>query len=157
MGEIRLMATVEKRLMDRHADLLVHQKGAKEFTPEQRSVLEAMDRWIEAVTGGDPEKVASLYAPDAVFWGTVSPFLRTTPEGVADYFRHFLRLPHLNAIYFKPMVRVYGDIALNTGYYTFFYEEEGTFKQIPARYTFVYRKDESGEWKIIEHHSSAVP
>ena len=74
--------------MNNHSDLLVDQKVVpREFSPGQRSVLEAMDRWIEAVAGGDPEEVAALYAPDAVFWGTVSPFLRTTPEGVLDYFR----------------------------------------------------------------------
>ncbi len=141
------------------ADLLRHQKEApRTFTPEQRSVLAALDRWIEAIAHGSPEEVAALYAPDAVFWGTVSPFLRTTPEGVKDYFEHFLRLKKLNAFYYKPMVRVYGDLAINTGYYTFFYEdEEGHMRSLPARYTFVYRRDEAGEWKIVEHHSSAMP
>ena len=144
--------------MEQRTDLLVHQKGAVvEFTPEQRSVLKAMDRWVEAVSRGTPEEVAALYAPDAVFWGTVSPFLRTTPNGVRDYFEHFMRLNHLNAIYYKPMVRVYGEVAINTGYYTFFYEEDGKLKSIPARYTFVYRRGSQGEWEIIEHHSSAMP
>ena len=144
--------------MGNHTDLLVDQKSAvREFSEEQRSVLKAMDRWVAAVSGGDPAAVAALYAPDAVFWGTVSPFLRTTPEGVRDYFEHFMRLSHLNAIYYKPMVRVYGDIAINTGYYTFFYEEDGVLRSIPARYTFVYRRDAQGEWQIVEHHSSAMP
>jgi ketosteroid isomerase-like protein len=94
---------------------------------------------------------------DRFFWGTVSPFLRTTSQGIKDYFKSFMGLEHLKAIYYKPMVRVYGDIAVNSGYYTFFHEKDGKTMSIAARYTFVYRKDSDGEWYIIDHHSSAAP
>jgi uncharacterized protein (TIGR02246 family) len=137
--------------MERTHDILVDQ------TEEQQAVLKTMDKWIEAVTTTDPETVAKLYAKDAVFWGTVSPFLRTTPQGIKDYFKNFMGLEHLKAIYYKPMVRVYGDIAVNSGYYTFFHEKDGKTMSIAARYTFVYRKDSDGEWYIIDHHSSAAP
>jgi uncharacterized protein (TIGR02246 family) len=144
--------------MKKSDDLLIDQKSImQQFTEEQQSVLEAMNKWVEAVTTTDPNTVAKLYAKEAVFWGTVSPFLRTTPKGVKDYFEHFMRLEHLNAIYYEPMVRVYGDIAVNSGYYTFFHEKDGKMVNIPARYTFVYRKNQNGEWMIIDHHSSAVP
>ncbi len=139
-------------------DIFKDQKGAlQQFNDEQKSVLEAMDQWIEAVTTRDPETVAGLYAPDAVFWGTVSPFIRTNPEGVRDYFEHFMTMKDLNAIYYKPMVRVYGDIAINSGYYTFFHTRDGRMESIAARYTFVYRREDDGRWLIIDHHSSAVP
>ena len=144
--------------MEKTDDILIDQKGvSRQFTEEQQSVLKAMDKWIEAITTTDPETVAKLYAKDAVFWGTISPFLRTTPEGRKNYFERFTVLENLNAIYYKPMVRVYGDIAINSGYYTFFYELDGKMMSLPARYTFVYRKDGDGEWYIIDHHSSAVP
>lgn len=144
--------------MKKADDLLIGQKGTtQQFTEEQQSVLEAMDKWVEAVTTTNPGTVANLYAKEAVFWGTVSPFLRTTPKGVKDYFEHFMRLEHLNAIYYNPMVRVYGDIAINSGYYTFFHEIDGKMMNISARYTFVYRKNQNGKWMIIDHHSSAVP
>ncbi len=140
------------------SDLLVDQKGTqREYDDDQRSVLATMDKWIEAVTTADPATVAGLYADEAVFWGTVSPFMRTTPEGTLDYFEHFMKLEHLNAVYHNPKVRVFGEVAVNSGYYTFFHEADGKMKSIPARYTFVYRRDAGGEWKIIDHHSSAVP
>ncbi len=139
-------------------EIFADQQGAlQQFDDQQKSVLAAMDQWIEAVTTTDPETVAGLYAEDAVFWGTVSPFIRTNPAGVKDYFEHFMTMENLNAIYYKPMVRVYGDMAINSGYYTFFHTKDGKMQSIPARYTFVYRKDSGGQWKIVEHHSSAVP
>ena len=144
--------------MNNDHDLLVDQKVAsQQFSEEQQTVIEAMDRWIEAVTTADPDSVAKLYAKDAVFWGTVSPFMRTTFEGIKNYFVHFMRLKNLNAFYYKPMVRVYGDIAIISGYYTFYYEQNDTMMSIPARYTFAYRKNQDGEWRIVDHHSSAVP
>ena len=39
------------------------------------------------------------------------------------------------------MIRVYGDTAVNTGYYTFSYTKDGETKSIPARYSFTYVKD----------------
>jgi len=45
--------------------------------------------WKDTVTLGTPDapaKTAALYAPDAVFWGTVSEQVRNTPEQVRDYF-----------------------------------------------------------------------
>ena len=144
--------------MKAQGDLLIDQKGAfPHLSEEHKSVLAALDQWIEAITAADPEKVARLYAEEAVFWGTISPFLRTTPVGVRDYFEHFLQHENLNAFYYKPQVRVYGDTAINSGYYTFFLERDGRMASIPARYTFVYRRDGGGAWKIVEHHSSAVP
>ena len=55
--------------------------ASQQFSEEQQTVIEAIDRWIEAVTTADPDSVAKLYAQDAVFGGTVSPFMRTTSEG----------------------------------------------------------------------------
>jgi hypothetical protein len=46
--------------------------------------------------------------------------------------------------------------AINTGLYTFTLTENGVQQQVPARYTFVYRRT-NGEWLIVNHHSSVVP
>jgi uncharacterized protein (TIGR02246 family) len=126
------------------------------MTAEQKSVLAAFEQWLANVSQGNPEVVADMYADDAVFFGTISPYVRTTPAQVKHYFDHFLQLPSLHAFYAEPQIRIYGDVALNTGYYTFFHERDGKMQSVPARYTFAYKKV-NGEWKIIEHHSSAMP
>ncbi len=123
---------------------------------EKASVLAAFDKWIEAVTTTYPETVTSFYAKDAVLWGTVSPIMRTTPEKIKDYFEHFMAMKNLQAIYSHPEIRVYGDIAINSGYYTFFHERDGKMLSIPARYSFVYKR-EGDNWMIVDHHSSVVP
>jgi len=43
-----------------------------------------------------------------------------------------------------------------SGLYTFSFEEDGKMVSIPARFSFVYEK-ENGKWLIVEHHSSKVP
>jgi hypothetical protein len=51
---------------------------------------------------------------------------------------------------------VYGDAAVNTGYYTFSYSKDGEVKTLPARYSFTYIKSVE-RWLIVDHHSSAMP
>ena len=56
---------------------------------DQLSVLKATENWRDTVTSNTddaPKKTAALYAPDALFWGTVSEQVRTTPQHVREYF-----------------------------------------------------------------------
>jgi uncharacterized protein (TIGR02246 family) len=106
----------------------------------------------------DPEKVLPLYASDAVLWGTLSPKLLSDPAALRDYFvTAFNVLPSLKVIFGDQLIRVYGNTAINTGYYTFSYmQQNGESKTFPARYSFTFVK--SGDrWLIADHHSSAMP
>lgn len=52
------------------------------------------------------------------------------------------------------------DMATNDGYFTFRADDPSTpqgEKLIPARFTFVYRKNGQGQWEIVTHHNSVVP
>lgn len=125
----------------------------------QLEVLAAMDRWIGAVTSGlsdAADRTLALYAPEAVLWATFSPHIRTTPAQIRDYFAHFTTLSNLTASVTDPHVRVYGDVAVNSGGYTFTYEKEGKTHTVSARYSFTYVKKPEG-WMIVDHHSSLVP
>jgi len=125
----------------------------------QREILAAMDQWIDAVTRGlsdAPDRAVALYAPEAVLWATFSPHIRATPEQIRDYFVHFTALPNLKATVTDPHIRIYGDVAINSGGYTFTYEKEGQTHTVPARYSFTHIKKPEG-WMIVDHHSSLVP
>ena len=65
-------------------------------------------------------------------------------------------LPNLTVTFEDPYIRVYGDTAVNTGYYTFSYEKDGATQSLPARYSFTLVKRD-GDWQIVDHHSSAMP
>jgi uncharacterized protein (TIGR02246 family) len=120
-------------------------------------IAAATQAWADAMTRHDIEGVLALYDPQAVLWGTRSPTLRDKPATVGQYF-DILRTvpPSYKAVLGEQRIRIYDDIAINTGTYTFSEERDG--KQIlrPARFSFVYRNS-GGRWLIVDHHSSAVP
>jgi hypothetical protein len=68
----------------------------------------------------------------------------------------FQALPKLTVKFGEQFIRVYGDTAVNTGYYTLFYSKDGETKSMPARYSFTFVK-EGNDCKIVDHHSSAMP
>jgi len=74
-----------------------------------------------------------------------------------DYFvTAFKTLPRLKVTFGEQLIRVYGNTAVNTGYYTFSYVRDGQTSTLPARYSFTFVK-EAERWMIVDHHSSAMP
>ncbi|WP_083389667.1 SgcJ/EcaC family oxidoreductase [Trichormus sp. NMC-1] len=102
-----------------------------------------------------PKKVARNYAKDGVLLPTVSNQVRNTPAEIKDYFQKFLKLKPVGKID-EENIRIYCNIAINSGIYTFNLTQDGQVNKVQARYTFVYRKV-GNKWLIIEHHSSAMP
>lgn len=92
-----------------------------------------------------------------MLWGTLSSQRRDDPAAIRDYFvAAYKALPELSVEFEDPHIRVYGDTAVNTGYYTFSYEKDGQTQTLPARYSFTLINDD-GSWLILDHHSSAMP
>jgi len=75
--------------------------------------------WADAMTSHDVDRVLALYDSDAVLWGTRSPTLRDIPSALREYF-NILRTvpPSYKAVLGEQRVRIYGDLAINTGTYT---------------------------------------
>jgi uncharacterized protein (TIGR02246 family) len=123
----------------------------------KEEVAASTSRWAQALGEDDPEKVLPLYADDAVLWGTLSPTVRADRAALRDYFvGAFKALPELRVTFGEQLIRVYGTVAVNTGYYTFSYVKNGETKSWPARYSFTYVKN-GDVWLIVDHHSSAMP
>ena len=108
--------------------------------------------WNNALQTGDPNKVAELYEPNAILLPTVSNKVRHNHEEIADYFVHFLAKGP-NGKIDESNVRTFGSVAINSGVYTFTFSDGAS---VQARFTYVYRWNGQA-WKIIEHHSSAMP
>ncbi len=139
--------------------LLLLSAGAA-WGDDRADVLSAMEQWQKAVAEGctsDPNKIVALYANDSVLWGTISPTIRSGTAAITDYFVNACqKLPKLTVVFKDPLVRIYGDTAINSGYYTFSYEKDGATASLPARYSFTLVKRD-GKWLIADHHSSAMP
>lgn len=131
--------------------------GSGALGEPKSEVASATLAWGEALGEDDPERVLPLYSDDAVLWGTLSPTVRSDRAALRDYFvTAFKVLPGLKVTFGDQLIRVYGNAAVNTGYYTFSYIKDGETKIFPARYSFTYVKN--GErWLIVDHHSSAMP
>ena len=118
----------------------------------ETDITTLFETWNSALQTGDPKQVAALYAADAILLPTVSNQVRHNHEEIEDYFVHFLAKGPSGKID-EANIRIFGDLAINSGVYTFTFADGAV---VTARFTYVYRQNEDG-WKIIEHHSSAMP
>jgi hypothetical protein len=123
----------------------------------RESVAATVEKWASVFAENNPDTIVALYSKDAVLWGTLSPTVRSDPAALKAYFvGAFQALPKATVKFGDQLIRVYGDTAIDTGYYTFSYTKDGETKSIPARYSFTFVKD-GNDCKIVDHHSSAMP
>ncbi len=101
--------------------------------------------------------MTALNDTEAVFWGNTVPAIHASPVGVRPYFeRACSASPPPKVALGDQRIRVYGEMAINSGSYTFAAFPGGQARQIPSRFSVTYRKRE-GQWLIVDHHSSALP
>ncbi len=124
-----------------------------------QSVQENFKTWNDALKQKDFDKVAALYSSkDLSFLPTVSPKFIRDGQSTKEYFMEFLKkLP--NGTITADDVQSYGpDAYLHTGLYTFTTGPAESRQAVEARFSYMWRKvDASGAWKIVHHHSSALP
>ena len=124
---------------------------------DKEDVAAAAKKWETAFAIDNPDAIVPLYDKEAVLWGTLSIKRRDDPAAIRDYFvGAYKALPKHTVAFGDQLIRVYGNVAINTGYYTVSYVKDGKPQSLAARYSFVYIK-RGKDWLIIDHHSSAVP
>jgi uncharacterized protein (TIGR02246 family) len=116
------------------------------------TITTLFEQWNSALQTGDPKKVTALYETNAILLPTVSNQVRHNHEEIEDYFVNFLAKGPKGTIN-ESNVRTFGVLAINSGVYTFTFNDGAS---VQARFTYVYRWN-GEDWKIIEHHSSAMP
>src|SRR5688500_11117312 len=78
-------AAVSTAAASTHGDLATrHAATSSASVPTKARIRALFDRWNNRLQTGDAEKVADLYAPDAVLLPTLSPEVRTTHAGIVD-------------------------------------------------------------------------
>ncbi|MEW2045034.1 SgcJ/EcaC family oxidoreductase [Streptomyces sp. NPDC005476] len=133
-------------------------KPSKPSKPSVKQIAALFDGWNAALRTGDADTVADRYAKDAVLLPTVSNKVRTDRAGIVDYFEHFLQNKPVGKKVRTIINVLDSDSAIDTGVYEFTLTDPGTGRKrvVEARYTYEYEK-RGGQWKIVNHHSSAMP
>jgi uncharacterized protein (TIGR02246 family) len=132
----------------------VNSESTSQYIRQQ--IVDATAAWGAAYDSRDPARITVLYAPQAVLWGLSAKRLANTPEAVAEYFKAMPQTPDNRVVLGPQNIHMYGDLATNSGYYTFRLAEGGKMVDVPARYSFVFRHD-GRRWLIVQHHSSRLP
>ena len=127
-----------------------------EAGPTDDQIRALFDDWNAALATGDPQKVADLYAPNAVLLPTLSNNVRSSRAEIVDYFEHFLKNKPQGTILEEHVAVLNAEDAVNAGTYRFALTQDGKPVSVDARYTYVYEKI-GGKWLIVNHHSSAMP
>jgi uncharacterized protein (TIGR02246 family) len=123
---------------------------------DPKAVAALFDEWNFALSSLDTNLVVQRYWPDAVLLPTVSNTPRTNAAMINDYFEHFLVKRPRGRIDTRT-IQSGCNLALDVGTYTFsLMDNNGVISEVAARYTFIYQYRDGG-WKILHHHSSAMP
>jgi uncharacterized protein (TIGR02246 family) len=133
--------------------MAVHTLSAQTPGAPSDEVRAAGQRWISGISLGDADYMANLYAEEGILHGTVSPVLRQGHALIREYFEATAANPPTMNFVEPQHIRVFGDTAVNTGFYE---SRFGEGNPIRMRYSFVYRKV-GDAWLIVDHHSSRIP
>ena len=125
-------------------------------TAGKDQVAAATAAWRAAYDSRDPVRITAMYESDAVLWGTTAKTVAANPAAVAEYFKDAGKRPNARVGFGEQHIRVFGDVGINTGYYTFSDVRDGQTVSVPARFTMAFR-NRDGKWLIVAHHSSRVP
>jgi uncharacterized protein (TIGR02246 family) len=101
----------------------------------------------------NPDTVTALYADNAVLLPTVSNQVRHNHEEIRDYFVGFLHKSPQGVVDEFNVNMLSDTHVTNSGIYTFTF---GDGSKVSARFSYLYVASDDG-WKILQHHSSAMP
>ena len=119
-------------------------------------IAAATQAWQAAYDSRDPHNIVGMYDTEAVLWGTAAKTIAPNPTAVRQYFKNAASRPNARVVIGEQHIRVFGDTAFSSGYYTFTDVREGQLVPRPARFTFVLHR-KAGTWLVVAHHSSAMP
>ena len=130
------------------------------FAGPKEDALAAYQKFFEAFTTDNHEQVAALFAPDALFYGTGSTEVVTTPEGIRQYFVGALtgKRGTVKATPFTQTALVLSDtIVAISGKWQSERTLEGKMVTAgPSRNTVVMQK-RGDRWLIVQFHNSPTP
>lgn len=119
-------------------------------------IAAATKAWQAAYDSRDPKNIVSMYDAEAVLWGTAAKTIAPNPTAISEYFKNAASRPNARVVIGEQHIRVFGETAFSSGYYTFTDIRDGQVVPRPSRFTFVFH-NRAGRWLVVAHHSSALP
>lgn len=98
-------------------------------------------QWLDRLAHKDLEGILSLYAKDAALMPTLRNKIHKNPSEKREYFEFFLSFPNLHGEIITQYTRLYGEVAINTGFYKFIFLRNGEEAEILCRFSFTYKKE----------------
>ncbi len=138
-----------------------NEQPLKNLENELNSIVkENMDFWFTLVAKGVAEDVKKLHAKDGLFDPTMMDKIMCGPEGALEYHKHFLaKKPQgesLSAIENDVVEKIGESAYIHQGKYKFIFDADET-NTASADFTYIWRLNEYGDYKIEYHHSSVFP
>jgi hypothetical protein len=119
----------------------------------------AFQKFFPAFVAYNQDRVAAMFATDGQFYGTLSPQLVTTPEGVHAYFAAALNRPaQVAAAPIQISAKALSDtVVLIAGMWKVDRVVDGkTLSGGPYRVTAVMQR-RGDNWTVVQFHNSPVP
>jgi uncharacterized protein (TIGR02246 family) len=140
------------------ASALVVSACRSDATSPANDALQVVQRWATAFNESNVDAIVGLYAPDALFFGTGSKALVSSPEQIRSYFEAALQKDKpRGAQLLDHSVKVLSDnVVLVTGLDRVSGTKDGTPYHADGRVSFLIEK-RGGSWQIVHFHRSALP
>src|SRR2546425_1482982 len=120
--------------------------------------IQVVEKWTKAFTDSDVDGIVKLYAPDALFLGTVSKTVVTSPEEIRKYFEQALlsNRPRGAMLNSHSAMVLSDTVVVITGLDTVTGVRDGKPVSANGRVPFVVAK-RGADWRIVHFHRSAMP
>ena len=124
----------------------------------REEAMTVIEKWAKAFNESDVDSIVSLYAPDALFFGTGSQTLVTKTEDVRKYFEQALltNRPKSASLGEHSVMVLTDSTVVVTGLDFAGGTRDGKPYGTAGRTSFVVAKRD-GSWKIVHFHRSAKP
>jgi MFS superfamily sulfate permease-like transporter len=134
----------------------MHYSSVRRNPADQKQLTDFINDWAFGINTHSIPAVVGTYDYNGLLWGTFAKELREGHHNINGYFEHLFELKNVHVRFESAEVRQYKDIYIQSGKYVFTFDRKEQHVTVPARYSFVCKKERMG-WFILEHHSSEFP
>ena len=121
---------------------------------EKQEILLLEEKQVEAFNEGNIDKILTFFAPDLTGFSSTQHMRLASLGELRKTFEYYLsQAPKVDYTVSDPCVKIFGNTAVLTFYWSVYFKNGKKKKPIKGRGTHIYIK-RNGEWKIVHEHFS---